>query len=144
MGVLQFEDLLELEDLRRNVLFCDLNSDELQMIEKMSLPYISKEDLDKQPTVVDISIYSAYLKAYSTLRKIYIKKSYKPYKKVDLNSCLYLVEYFQQLYIELDIEKALKLDEVKFLDKLFSYKDILKDSQYEKLIEKRYKWLKSQ
>ena len=36
MRVLQFEDLLELEDLRRNVLFCDLNSDELQMIEKMS------------------------------------------------------------------------------------------------------------
>lgn len=144
MGALQFEDLLELEDLRRNVLFCDLNSDELQMIEKMSLPYISKEDLDKQPPVVDISIYSAYLKAYSTLRKIYIKKSYKPHKKVDLNSCLYLVEYFQQLYIELDIEKALKLDEVKFLDKLFSYKDILKDSQYEKLIEKRYRWLKSQ
>ena len=144
MSALQFKDLLELEDLRRSVLFCNLNNNEFQTIEKMSLPYISKEDLDKQPLIVDMSIYDVYLKAYSTLREIYIKKKQKPRKKVDFNNCLYLIEYFQELYIELDIEKALKLDEVRFLDKLFSYKNILKYDQYKKIIEKRYKWLKSQ
>ena len=144
MYVLNFEDLKELESLRKRVLLCKIKPIEKSIIEKFYLPFIDKTYLDKQPKIVNRKIYNIYLKTYTDLKNIYIKKISRPYRQFELTGYTYIVEYFQQLAMKIEIDKVLKLDEIVFLDKLFSYRSVLKKKYYEEILEKRYEWLKSQ